>query len=432
MNPQAESLNEIIRKESPVVYDLLSRRGREFSFPKKAYSLREPRPGARRSMPQSAPPSRMTAVAMRLRSIANSINIPPDKVFPYAPSSGRPDIRKKWKEMILEKNPLLKGGSFSNPVVTLALTHGLSMLGYLFVDEGETLILSDLYWENYSLIFENAYGARFQNFSFFSGEGLDLDSFRSALCDGQAGVRKIMLNFPNNPSRYTPTEGEAARIVSIIRESAEAGNRILVVLDDAYFGLVYEDGVEKQSLFSYLCDAHENVLAVKIDGPTKEDYVWGCRVGFITYGIKNGSEGLYRVLEEKTGGAIRGNISNAPNISQSLLMEAYNSPDYEKEKKHKYDILRGRYESVKSVLKQHAEYAEFFKPLPCNSGYFMCVSPAEGIDAEAVRVTLLKDYDTGLININGLLRVAYSAVSASLIPELFENLYGACRKVAGK
>jgi aspartate/methionine/tyrosine aminotransferase len=204
------------------------------------------------------------------------------------------------------------------------------------------------------------------------------------------------------------------------------------VLDDAYFGLVFEDGIEKQSLFAYLCDVHENVLAVKIDGPTKEDYVWGFRVGFITYGIKNGSEGLYRVLEEKTGGAIRGNISSAPNISQSLLLDAYNSPDYEKEKKRKYDILRERYERVKSVLKQHDEYAEYFRPVPYNSGYFMCVRPAEGIDAEAVRVTLLKDYDTGLININGLLRIAYSAVSAGLIPELFKNLYGACKRVAEK
>ena len=38
---------------------------------------------------------------------------------------------------------------------------------------------------------------------------------------------------------------------------------------------LYEEGIEKESLFTYLCDLHENVLAIKIDGATKEDYVWG-------------------------------------------------------------------------------------------------------------------------------------------------------------
>ena len=48
------------------------------------------------------------------------------------------------------------------------------------------------------------------------------------------------------------------------------------------FGLVYENGIFKESLFSKLADLHENVLAVKVDGATKEDYAWGFRVGFIT------------------------------------------------------------------------------------------------------------------------------------------------------
>ena len=85
---------------------------------------------------------------------------------------------------------------------------------------------------------------------------------------------------------------------------------------------------------------HENVLAIKIDGPTKEDYVWGFRVGFITYGIKGGDAELYGALESKTAGAIRGNISNAANISQSLLMEAYSSPDYDAQKAAKYKIMK--------------------------------------------------------------------------------------------
>ena len=199
-----------------------------------------------------------------------------------------------------------------------------------------------------------------------------------------------------------------------------------MIIDDAYFGLVYEDNIIKESIFSMLADLHENVLAVKVDGPTKEEYVWGFRVGFITYGIKSSTKEIYTALESKTAGAIRSNISNASNLSQSLLLNAYNSPGYKEEKKEKYKILKKRYEEVKKILK-NKKYKEFFEPLPFNSGYFMCVQVKKGINAEQVRQTLLKKYDTGVIVFNDLIRIAFSATPTGKIPELFENIYNACK-----
>lgn len=367
---------------------------------------------------------------MRLKSIADEINLSPEKVFPYAPSYGRPDMRKKWQEMLVEKNPTLKGKPISLPVTSLALTHGLSIVAYLFANEGENIILSDLYWGNYNLVFKNGYGAEFITFSLFDGDNFGLDSFREKMMATDSNIKKVILNFPNNPTGYSPSMEEVKEIVAIIKESAEAGNKVLAVMDDAYFGLVYEEGVEEQSIFAYLADLHENILAVKVDGPTKEDYVWGFRIGFITYGIKNGTPELYDALEQKTAGAIRGNVSNAPNISQSLLLHAYTSATYEAEKKEKFDIMTERYKAVKKVLGDNPGYEKYFKALPFNSGYFMCVQLAEGIDGEEVRAVLLNEFDTGIINLNNIIRVAFSAVSAALIPELFENLYNACQKVS--
>ena len=54
--------------------------------------------------------------------------------------------------------------------------------------------------------------------------------------------------------------------------------------DDAYFGLFYEETALKESIFTRLMDRHSNLLAVKLDGATKENFVWGLRVGFVTYG----------------------------------------------------------------------------------------------------------------------------------------------------
>ena len=59
---------------------------------------------------------------------------------------------------------------------------------------------------------------------------------------------------------------------------------MVAITDDAYFGLFYDDRAMKESIFTKLLDRHSNLMAVKLDGATKENYVWGLRVGFITYG----------------------------------------------------------------------------------------------------------------------------------------------------
>jgi hypothetical protein len=86
------------------------------------------------------------------------------------------------------------------------------------------------------------------------------------------------------------TQEIAQAIKDALVAEANAGSDIVVFVDDAYFGLVYEEGIIRESLFALLADAHERILAVKFDGPTKEDYVWGFRVGFVTFGIKGGLE----------------------------------------------------------------------------------------------------------------------------------------------
>ncbi len=96
-----------------------------------------------------------------------------------------------------------------------------------------------------------------------------------------------MLNFPNNPTGYTPGEEEAAEIVSVILEAAEAGKEIVVLVDDAYYNLFYDETAIQESIFSKLAQVHDRVLCVKIDGATKENYAWGFRVGFITYSTKS-------------------------------------------------------------------------------------------------------------------------------------------------
>lgn len=427
MNPQAASLNEIISKSNSSVFDMLSERGKNIFFPAKGILGQTADAKGKSINATIGAALEDDGAPMHLESIQKHLNISPTESFPYAPSYGRPDIRGQWKEMMFDKNPSLAGINISKPVVSSALTHGLSMVAYMFLNPEDSILVSDLFWGNYNLIFTNAYGSKIDKFNLFDENGgFDLAAFEKSIQENKSEKKVILLNFPNNPAGYTPTVAEAKGIVSVLKAEAEKGSKLVVITDDAYFDLVYEDGIEEQSIFSYIADLHENLLAVKVDGPTKEDYVWGFRVGFITYSIKGGTEELYNSLEQKTAGAVRGNISNACNLSQSLLLKAYKSDTYKTEKAEKYEILKARYVKVKETLKDE-KYNEYFEAFPFNSGYFMCVKLKNGLDGEAVRQTLLNKYDTGIINMAGVIRIAFSCVSVENIPTLYENIYNACK-----
>ena len=347
------------------------------------------------------------------------------RAFLYAGSYGLPKLREAWRAMELKKNPSLAGRRFSNPVVTNALTHGLRIAAELFADRTDELLVPDLFWDNYELIFREAVGCRVRKFNTFRRGAFDADALRKALASG-GGKKLMILNFPNNPSGYTATFDDARRIVAAVKAAAKSGKRIVVILDDAYFGLVYEKGVHGESLFAEFSDLDENVLAVKLDGTTKEDYVWGLRVGFVTFAFKGATDAQLKALEAKAAGDVRSCISNASSIGQHLALAAYSDPGYAAQKREKFAVLKGRYDEVRRILKRHPEYAECFEAMPFNSGYFMCVRPI-GVDAEKVRRRLIEAYSTGTIMLSGLIRISFSTVPKRKLAGLFANVAAAIR-----
>ena len=425
MDPQAINLNETIQKLNKNVLGLLSDRGKNIFFPKLGILSQSAQAKGKSINATIGEAIEDDGYSMHLSEFDKLINLPLGSVFPYAPSFGKKELRDSWKEFIYQKNPSLGTTPISSPIVTCGITHGISIASYLFVDEGDTVVIPDLFWENYSLIFENAYKGKVVTFPLFKDGGFNVEGFTETL-DAINGKIILLLNFPNNPTGYTPLKAEIAPIVNAIQQQADKGKSVVALIDDAYFGLVYEDNVYTESIFTQLCNLDEKVLAVKLDGATKEDYVWGFRVGFISFGVKNGTAELYEALENKTAGAVRGNISNVSHLSQSLLFNAYFSAQYEADKKEKFVTLKSRYQSISKVLAD-PKYLEVFAALPYNSGYFMCVELKDTLNAEAIRKILLDNYSTGVIVFENLIRIAFSAVPQSKIPQLIENIYSACK-----
>ena len=345
------------------------------------------------------------------------------KAFLYAGSFGLPKLREAWKAMELKKNPSLKNVKFSSPVVTNALTHGLRIVAELFAGPSDELVAPDLFWDNYELIFQDAVGSKVRHFNTFKKGAFDADAMKAALL--APGKKKLLvLNFPNNPTGYTATVADAKKIVAAVKAAARKGKKIVAILDDAYFGLVYEKGIHEESLFAEFATLDKNVLAVKLDGTTKEDYVWGLRVGFVSFAFKGATDAQLKALEAKAAGNVRSCISNASSLGQHLAIAAYADKKYWAQKKQKYAVLKSRYAEIRKILKRHPDYAKNFEVMPFNSGYFMCVKPI-GVEAEKVRKHLIAKYSTGTIVLSGLIRLAFSTIPKAKLDKLFANVNAA-------
>jgi aspartate/methionine/tyrosine aminotransferase len=417
----AAELNRSIEENAPAVMRLLSDLGKELYFPKGILT---------QTAEANQKATRYNATIGEARELQHSMGLAaimrhfsdlgPDAVLPYAPAAGRADLRAAWREEIRQKNPSLGDTPVSMPVVTSGITHGLSTAADMFTDSGDLLLVPDQLWGNYLMTFSVKRGAQAKRYPLLDpDEGFDIAGFRKVL-DENAGRGKlvVLFNFPNNPTGYSITPAEADAIKDALVEVADGGCDIVSICDDAYFGLFYDDKVMKESLFTRLAAAHERLLAIKLDGATKEDFAWGLRVAFMTYGI-GGGEGAYEALEKKTAGCIRGTISNAPNVSQQLVLEAMSDPDYWAKKEEKFAVLRRRAVKMREVLAE-PRFAAAWKSFPFNSGYFMCVRLNE-LNAEAYRVRLLNEYGVGVISTSESdIRIAFSCVDEADISDLFD------------
>jgi aspartate/methionine/tyrosine aminotransferase len=434
-NPLARALNERLEAAAPELLGMLSELGKRLYFPKGILSQSAEAKARAHRFNATIGIATEQGGPMALPSILEHLaGIDSKDAITYAPPAGRPELRERWREKMLAENPSLRGKKFGMPIVTSAITHGLALVGDLFVDPGDRIILPDKLWGNYRLTYEIRLGAEIATFPFYSGNGFDTGAFEKALVENARGREKliVLLNFPNNPTGYMPTEAEGRAIVDALVRQAESGTRVVAVFDDAYFGLFYHLGGQSmtESLFGAATNRHPNLLAIRLDGATKELFVWGLRCGFITFGPgrADAAEEVTDVLDAKVRGAIRGGVSNVPQLSQTLVEMALASSSIDAERKEKGETLRARAEKLYEVVGQE-RFRDSFRAYPFNSGYFMCIEVA-GVPAEELRLHLLDRYGIGVIATGESdIRVAFSCLEVEEIEPLFEAVDRAIREL---
>ncbi|MDR2618961.1 MAG: aminotransferase class I/II-fold pyridoxal phosphate-dependent enzyme [Treponema sp.] len=423
MNQLAEELNSVLKETAPG--RLLSGLGKRFYFPKGIIAQSGEAKKSAYTANATIGMAYSRGKPLILSAIAGSMpTLTPEQAVAYAPTAGVDQVRSEWKKLILRKNKSLNAGDISLPVVVPGLTAGISLMADLFLDENQVMIASDPCWDNYSLIFEERRAGKLRGVPFFSrGPGLDLDAVgRAVQEEAEKGAVRIILNFPNNPSGYSPTRSEAEALAGLFKAAAEGGADVLVLCDDAYFGLFYENTIYPESIFSLLANLHEKILAVKIDGPIKEDYVWGLRTGFVTFGSKGLGEEQQGALITKLMGAIRSSVSCANTPAQHIIIKALEDPRTQPEKIQFQEMMQRRYNAVKAFIAANPDHP-VLTPLPFNSGYFMSFR-CEKINAESLRRELLSKHGIGAISLGErCLRVAFSGLDEDQIPAVYRTIY---------
>ncbi len=164
MNALAVQLNEKMQQENPAIFDMLSDLGQNLYYPKGILS---------QSAEAGAKAHRFNATIgiaiengepMHFRHIQEKLAYNAKDIFPYAPPQGNQALRLKWQEKQLAENPSMQNKSIGLPIVTNALTHGLSIIADLFVNPGDVLVTTEQYWGNYNTVFQVRRGGKVATF----------------------------------------------------------------------------------------------------------------------------------------------------------------------------------------------------------------------------------------------------------------------------
>ncbi len=430
IHPVAALLNRQLEQESPEILAALSALGRGAVFPP--------------DIPVQAAEARDTEFngtigvftdgqggAVPLPAIAEGLALEPalrDRALLYSPVGGLPDLRQSWRQW--QRRGVAEAPPSSLPLVTAGLTHGLSLVADLFGGAGRRVVIPGPFWGNYRQTFTLRTGAEVVTEPWIVDGRFRPRLVAACLQDMPAAEPAVvLLNFPSNPGGYSPTVAERAELRDGLLEIAEA--RPLVVLcDDAYAGVVYDSEIPAESMFWQLSGAHRRLLAVKVDGATKELAFFGGRVGFLTFGVEHGSK-TEAALESKVMGLLRATIGSPVAVSQVLLLKALQSGEVERQMADIHRIAHRRYAALQPLLADLDP--ALLRPLPFNSGYFVLFELPAGVDADEVRKHLIEKYSTGVVSITErYIRLAICSVRADDLAEMVRRIENGVRQlVAG-
>lgn len=114
MNKLAEDLYQLIWTNTPCICEMLSSLGKELYYPKGILSQSAEAKQKATRYNATIGIAKERDQAMHLLSVMKQFSDHlPNEVLPYAPAAGKPELRHKWREEMLSKNPTLRSKSIA-------------------------------------------------------------------------------------------------------------------------------------------------------------------------------------------------------------------------------------------------------------------------------------------------------------------------------
>lgn len=209
-------------------------------------------------------------------------NLNDDDFYSYSASSGTVEFHNAVIDWVFgkEKENILNNmycKSLPTPGGTGAVSNSL----YNSLDEGEILLLPDIYWKPYvDMALSNS--LKVMEYPLIKNNRFNINDFKkyseTIMCKQNKVV--TILNDPcNNPTGYSLSNDEFLNLINFMNEHEET--LFNVILDIAYFDYSIIDREECRKKFSLLTKANHNIVF---------NICFSCSKSFSLYGLRLGSQ----------------------------------------------------------------------------------------------------------------------------------------------
>lgn len=252
----------------------------------------------------------------------------------YTPTAGIIELRNSICEKLLNDNGL--NYTANQIVVSTGAKQSLANTFMSILNPGDEVIIPIPYWVSYPELIKLSDGVP------VFVETLEENSFKltvEALEKVYTNKTKaIVLNSPNNPTGVVYTKEDLIEIAEFAKEKD-----ILIVSDEIYEKLVYDEDVEHISIASLSEDAYKRTIV--INGLSKSSAMTGWRLGYSAC-----SEEITKLMI-----SIQSHMTSNPcSITQYAALEAINGPKEDlstmiREFKNRRDYMINRLSKLQGI-----------------------------------------------------------------------------------
>ncbi|MGI6511528.1 MAG: pyridoxal phosphate-dependent aminotransferase [Catenisphaera adipataccumulans] len=257
----------------------------------------------------------------------------------YASSfTGNPDFKEHMYDWGLDGNSSLAHDVVATPGGTGAVAMGIDE----FLEAGETIILPNIAWGSYKLMAQMD-NLNIETYEMFDGDAFNLKSFKEVFEKVMVRQNKlvIVINSPcHNPTGYSLTDEEWAKVVEIMNECAKSVS-VVLINDVAYIDFAYGQKAAKK-YFRAFDKISDNVVV---------EVAYSLSKSMTSYGLRCGAA-ILLAQQQKTIDEIvtvfakdaRATWSNINNGAMAMFVDVLdNKPEEYNAERQKYvDLLQKR------------------------------------------------------------------------------------------